>query len=556
MKKLNALTFFNKFISIAALLFLLPFNLNATSNYAITLDGDWLFCPAERYIVEVDIRELQCQPIKLPGGWESVKADYDGFGLLITRFSIDRSHETENLGLFVGRIRDADKTFVNGKLIGETGEFPPLFQKAVLYSRTYQIPNNYLNYDSDNVLSIWVYNDARPGGLSKNLPVISDYFELLQNQISKNYQMLMFIVVLLVFSIFHAIYFYFHRQAKENLYFSLFVAAWALYLYTFSHLGLSSSLSLNFLFRANVALFFINFSLFPWFIYAFFNETFPKIIKIITGFSLAMVPLCYFLPEPGMLYWPLEIVELSLLPLMVLVLAFLYRCVKEGRPYAKRVTWVIMLYILFGTVDIVVDFAQINLTGSLWLFGPWALIVLSFALTFFVAHKNYSYYQDATVDRLTSTLRRDEFILRLNQEIVRAQRDKMYMLVMMVDMDNFKIINDRYGHFQGDRVLIQVTQALKKRLRLFDHIGRYGGDEFCICAAFEQKNEVEGFVNRLHQAVNGLSFKVEENEQEISATFGAVIQSPSERKIASQLLEEADQLLVAAKSQHKGEILW
>jgi diguanylate cyclase (GGDEF)-like protein len=544
------------FFSVILFLITLGQPLMATSSENSSLAGEWKFCPTQSYQPALELALESCYVINIPGAWEAAVPDYDGFGLLTREFRVNQNLDTNLFGFAVSRLRDADKTFINGHLIGETGEFPPDFQKAVLYSRLYQIPNEVLKFDGINRISIWVYNDARPGGMTQGVPVIGDYYKLLEKQTSENYQILTFIVMLIIFTLFHLIHSYFHKYSKDYLIFSLFTATWAIYLFTFGEFGRLTGLSLNTLFRLNVALFFATFYLFPIFIFTFFGQKPGIYIKLMLYSSLAMIPVCFILPEPGMVYLPLEVIEVLTIPVLILLARFLYLCVKKKLPYAKSFVALTLVYAIFGGLDILIDITNINILDNAWLFGPWALVIFSLMLTVLIAHKTFHYYQDSIIDGLTSALRRDEFTSRLDNEIIRAERENHYVLVVMIDMDNFKAINDSYGHTQGDQVLVQVTQALKSELRLFDHVGRYGGDEFCICATFKNQSESKVFVKRLHEKICSLYFDAKGQRISISSTFGAVVKSPDTTNNASELIEQADGLLVSAKTDQKGQVLW
>jgi diguanylate cyclase (GGDEF)-like protein len=86
----------------------------------------------------------------------------------------------------------------------------------------------------------------------------------------------------------------------------------------------------------------------------------------------------------------------------------------------------------------------------------------------------------AQTDGLTLALNNGSVMERLQEEYLRAQRYKSDMSIMMVDMDHFKAINDRYGHQKGDIVLRNTATHIRENLREVDVIGRYGGDEFIV----------------------------------------------------------------------------
>ncbi len=84
------------------------------------------------------------------------------------------------------------------------------------------------------------------------------------------------------------------------------------------------------------------------------------------------------------------------------------------------------------------------------------------------------------LDRLTGAHNRDYFVKRLIQEIERANRYRLPLSLLMIDIDNFKAINDTFGHLQGDAVLKITAKLIKKTLRAIDLVGRYGGEEFVV----------------------------------------------------------------------------
>ena len=89
---------------------------------------------------------------------------------------------------------------------------------------------------------------------------------------------------------------------------------------------------------------------------------------------------------------------------------------------------------------------------------------------------------EAMHDPLTSILNRRTIMKVLEKEMARAKREKTGLCIGLCDLDHFKRVNDTYGHQVGDAVLIAFTRFVKDKLRLSDHMGRYGGEEFLIVA--------------------------------------------------------------------------
>lgn len=110
----------------------------------------------------------------------------------------------------------------------------------------------------------------------------------------------------------------------------------------------------------------------------------------------------------------------------------------------------------------------------------------------------------AMTDTLTQVDNRRQLEKYLNDEIKRADRHRLPLAIIMFDIDNFKRINDRFGHTTGDLVLVKTAQIVKDSLRSTDHFGRWGGDEF-ICVATNTNEDTavqlaERLRNELEQA--------------------------------------------------------
>src|SRR5262249_44310001 len=104
----------------------------------------------------------------------------------------------------------------------------------------------------------------------------------------------------------------------------------------------------------------------------------------------------------------------------------------------------------------------------------------SFATLAGMAIENAHLYELAIIDELTKCYVRRYFEQRLREEFSRAERQAGSLSILMVDIDNFKEVNDRNGHAAGDVVLREIAGSIKRNLRTYDLIARLGGDEFAI----------------------------------------------------------------------------
>ena len=107
-------------------------------------------------------------------------------------------------------------------------------------------------------------------------------------------------------------------------------------------------------------------------------------------------------------------------------------------------------------------------------------LLLTLASQSVIAIENAKLYNEAITDTLTRVYNRRYFEARLREEISNAKRYMYPISLLMIDIDNFKEINDRYGHLIGDEILQKVSKILKKNIREGDILARYGGDEFSL----------------------------------------------------------------------------
>lgn len=107
----------------------------------------------------------------------------------------------------------------------------------------------------------------------------------------------------------------------------------------------------------------------------------------------------------------------------------------------------------------------------------------------------------AATDELTGVLRRGAGLAALEREVDRARRSGGPLVVAFVDVDGLKQVNDELGHAAGDQLLVDVATVLRTRLRSYDLVIRWGGDEF-VCALYGA--EVEGALRRLEAVAAGI----------------------------------------------------
>lgn len=159
---------------------------------------------------------------------------------------------------------------------------------------------------------------------------------------------------------------------------------------------------------------------------------------------------------------------------------------------------------------------------------------------------------DAFHDRLTGVANRSLFMDRLEHVVARAGRFGESFAIFVMDMDNFKLINDSFGHLVGDQLLCAFVERIQSLLRPVDTLARFGGDEFTLLLEeTEGKAAVEQIASRILGALEQ-PFQLGQHEIKVSSSIGIVLDETACQS-ADQAVRNADVALYEAKRQGKNQ---
>jgi len=158
---------------------------------------------------------------------------------------------------------------------------------------------------------------------------------------------------------------------------------------------------------------------------------------------------------------------------------------------------------------------------------------------------------DALHDHLTGLPNRVLLLDRLGHALERAARERSTVVVLFADLDQFKAVNDRFGHEVGDRVLVEVAGRLRTALRPGDTVARWGGDEFVgVCEDVSDRVAAELLGTRLVEAVEATGVT---RDVALSASVGIALSS-SRDETAGDLVRLADTAMYRAKTRGAGHV--
>src|SRR5579864_2450743 len=165
-------------------------------------------------------------------------------------------------------------------------------------------------------------------------------------------------------------------------------------------------------------------------------------------------------------------------------------------------------------------------------------------------------------DFLTGFHNRRYLQARLCEELARAHRDAQAVTCLMIDVDHFKQINDRYGHLAGDAVLREVARRIEAEMRLSDTGARFGGDEFAIVLPHGNVADGERVAHRVLETVRAQPFPVgNQTSEPVSLSIGVAAAAPAAgaardyHALAERLIAAADQALYQAKQAGRNRVV-
>ena len=161
----------------------------------------------------------------------------------------------------------------------------------------------------------------------------------------------------------------------------------------------------------------------------------------------------------------------------------------------------------------------------------------------------------ANRDGLTGLLNRNAALDAVRLELAHAERLQTSVMVLFIDLDGLKTINDTHGHRVGDDAIRLAADALRNASRASDVVARLGGDEFLIAGGLvDSETEVQSLADRLHAAVAESMLQVDSLSVPLRCSIGIAISDPGDT--AESLINKADQALYAAKKKGRNQTSW
>ena len=222
----------------------------------------------------------------------------------------------------------------------------------------------------------------------------------------------------------------------------------------------------------------------------------------------------------------------------IVLLFTIFKSLQQRKNLERRVFFVL---VLFGILPMIGGVAQMFVYGASVLWNAVALSVISIYI--------FLETQKELTDYLTGLLNRQQIDELILSRIIDYDKRGGFTVIML-DMNDFKDINDRFGHKEGDRALIRLSEILYHSVKRIDSVARFGGDEFLILLEEVRVERINDVINRIHELLktendaNGRPYA-------LSVSTGFSIYSPEKHRDFHELFSEADARMYADKQRRK-----
>jgi diguanylate cyclase (GGDEF)-like protein len=188
-----------------------------------------------------------------------------------------------------------------------------------------------------------------------------------------------------------------------------------------------------------------------------------------------------------------------------------------------------------------------------FIIGGFIALLISLVINGVMKRYNQRLEQQATSDDLTGLFNRHALMENLTREISSLNRYGYSSAIMMIDIDEFKAINDHFGHIAGDRILVEIVNIINETLRSSDLMGRWGGDEFIVYLTQVDRDETLTIAKRIHDKVEQNIFIIGNEEIQRTVSIGIAFLNSMVVNVDDEICK-ADNALVSGKKLGKNRI--
>jgi diguanylate cyclase (GGDEF)-like protein len=162
--------------------------------------------------------------------------------------------------------------------------------------------------------------------------------------------------------------------------------------------------------------------------------------------------------------------------------------------------------------------------------------------------------KEILIDQLTGIANRRALKQRLKEELQRYHRYRQNFSVLLFDIDHFKSINDRFGHWAGDKCLKELIKRIRPMLRETDFLARWGGEEFVILFPGTDIESAMGVAERLRKAIENTRFLYQRQEMGVTISIGVTEVTPEDQNLET-IFNRTDKAMYVAKKKERNLVI-
>jgi diguanylate cyclase (GGDEF)-like protein len=494
------------------------------------------------------------RPVRVPGAWQASGFATHGFAWLRARIRLSPRVCQQALAFSSTQIRDADEMYLDGVQIGSSGAFPPVYSKATLVDRVYPLPPS-LAAAGPHVLLLRVYNAGPRGGGITGIPRIERLAGAIVRRSRRDVLRIVLASSIGAMGLAVLIFYLRDRKQLEFLFFFLYAVSISAYQLTWVSIWATARSPASWQVRLNMFFVFVILAFYIVFNLRVFGRSLQRRHIAVLGAIAILCALTLAWPRVDDLYYFLAADEVVFVIVAMEMLTILVKDTLRRIPYAAPVLAGTIVCVLGAAFDILQDMGFLgDPAGTFRLLGP-AIFVFTVVYLWVMADRFVRATQAAMTDPLTGLPNRNLLFERLSQEVSRSKRNGQPCALAILDLDDFKSFNDRFGHLAGDQLLRVVANAIRRSTRDTDLVARYGGEEFVIVLPGSNRDVATRCLERIRFEV--AQARVGSNPETRSASIGAVIFDPVSQPSIGMLplLRNADAALYSAKAAGRNRLV-
>jgi diguanylate cyclase (GGDEF)-like protein len=519
---------------------------------------------------------------KVPQRWpkigipESQQFSWYRLTLQLDGFSTESRQAYTHVGIQIGKVLSAYELYAGGALVGGVGKLPPNSHVNYDQVRVYPVPLTAIAEDGSLVLALRVWGGSElaiskwGGGPHEGEFRIGTFDKLLSTSFLGEIASLILGAMFSGFGLYHIYIYLRNRQLRTYLWYGLTALDIGLY----SFLSGQLRYNLNWPFYVYEKIEFGAIYILPaLLIQMFWSLLGLRINRILRAYqfcfvALSLAALC--IPGLSILYHTMLPQQVIALPLVFWIPWLIIRAALSGNREARTIMLGLVIFAACAGNDLMIDLAGWD-TARMIPLGFIAIIVsmaLSLANRFTTVLNNLegevaqqtadlrsANEQLATVarqDPLTGLLNRRGFIELATAEMQRFLRTGRTFSIVLADLDNFKKLNDQYGHAYGDYVLQEIARLLGERVRTTDSAGRWGGEEFMLLIPETESEGTALLAEKLRLSVENNHFQHGGQKALVTMTQG--ISTFRKGETLDSCIARADKALYLGKEQGRNQV--